>query len=139
MQDQPSSSMLLQAVRDFIDEKAMPQLSGHTGFHARVARNVLDILLREQKLSPAFQKAEQKRLETLLGLGETGTLEILNQVLCQKIAAGEMNLSTPGLKTHLIKLTMGKLAIDQPRYVGYKKAQSLGWPEEDYPEEEWPE
>ena len=132
MQDRPSAEQLLAAARNFLNETAMPQLSGQAAFHARVAGNVLDILARELELAPTFNKAEQARLESLLG--ESGDLLTLNRILCEKIAAGEMDLSDEKLKTHLIKVTMGKLAIDQPRYQGYKTAQANGWPEEDFQE-----
>ena len=128
MQDRPAASDLLTAVKHFLSDTAMPQLSGQAAFHARVAGNVLDILAREMALAPGFQKAELARLESLLG--ENGDLLDLNRKLCDKISAGEMDLSTPGLKDHLIRTTMGKLAIDQPRYQGYKTAQANHWPEE---------
>ena len=40
MQDQPSAIEILAAVADFLRQHAMPQLQGHTAFHARVAANV---------------------------------------------------------------------------------------------------
>ena len=129
MQDKPSAEKLLAAARAFLNGTVMPELSGHAAFHARVAANVLDILVRELELAPGFNKAEQARLESMLG--ESGSLEALNRKLCEKIAAGELDLSSENLKTHLIKTTMGKLAIDQPRYQGYKTAQANGWPEEE--------
>ena len=129
MQDRPSAEKLLAAARAFLTETAMPQLSGHAAFHARVAGNVLDILARELELAPGFNKAEQARLESLLG--ETGDLVTLNRKLCEKIATGEMDLSNDVLKNHLIRVTMGKIAIDQPRYQGYKTAQANGWLEEE--------
>lgn len=129
MQDRPSAEKLLAAARAFLNETAMPQLSGQAAFHARVAGNVLDILARELALAPGFNKAEQARLESLLG--EDGDLVTLNCKLCEKIATGEMDLSNDALKNHLIRVTMGKLAIDQPRYQGYKTAQANGWPEEE--------
>jgi hypothetical protein len=129
MQDRPSAEKLLAAARAFLNETAMPQLSGQAAFHARVAGNVLDILARELALAPGFNKAEQARLESLLG--EDGDLATLNRKLCEKIATGEMDLSNDALKNHLIRVTMGKLVIDQPRYQGYKTAQANGWPEEE--------
>ena len=129
MQDRPSAEKLLAAARTFLNETAMPQLSGQAAFHARVAGNVLDILARELALAPGFNKAEQARLESLLG--EDGDLATLNRKLCEKIATGEMDLSNDALKNHLIRVTMCKLAIDQPRYQGYKTAQANGWPEEE--------
>ena len=129
MQDRPSAEKLLAAARAFLNETAMPQLSGQAAFHARVAGNVLDILARELALAPGFNKAEQARLESLLG--EDGDLATLNRKLCEKIATGEMDLSNDVLKNHLIRVTMGKIAIDQPRYQGYNTAQANGWPEEE--------
>ncbi|MBL6642231.1 MAG: hypothetical protein ISQ24_03335 [PS1 clade bacterium] len=129
MQDRPSAEKLLDAARAFLNETAMPQLTGQAAFHARVAGNVLDILARELALAPGFNKAEQARLESLLG--KDGDLVTLNRKLCEKIATGEMDLSNDALKNHLIQVTMGKLAIDQPRYQGYKTAQANGWPEEE--------
>lgn len=130
MQDRPSADKLLQAVRAFITDSAAPALSGHAAFHARVAVNVLDILAREAAHGPGFAAAEKQRLQDLLG--RDGPLDTLNRTLCDKIAAGELDLASPGLKDHLIKTSMGKLAIDQPNYQGYKTAQANGWPEEDF-------
>ena len=129
MQDRPKAEDLLQAVKQFITEHAAPQLTGQAAFHARVAGNVLDMLAREMALAPGHRAAETARLESLLD--ESGDLATLNRKLCDKIASGEMDLSTPGLQQHLIKTTMGKLAIDQPRYQGYITAQANEWPEED--------
>ena len=129
MQDKPDIKDLMLAVQTYLEQQALPQLSGHTGFHGRVAANVLGILHRQLTLAPGFEAAEKARLETLLG--KTDTLEELNRLLCQLIAAGDMGLDNAALMQHLTKTTMGKLAIDQPKYAGYATAQKLGWPEED--------
>ena len=133
MQDRPLANDLLAAVRRFLTDTAMPQLQGHAAFSARVAGNVLDILAREMALAPGFQKAETRRLRELLDIAPDTNVDLLelNQQLCAKIASGEMNLTSPGLRDHLIKVSMGKLAIDQPRYQGYKTAQANNWPEEE--------
>jgi hypothetical protein len=47
MMDQPSALELVTAVKEFIEKHAMPQLTGHTAFHARVAANALGIVARE--------------------------------------------------------------------------------------------
>ena len=133
MQDRPAAEDLLAAVRRFLSDTAMPNLQGHTAFSARVAGNVLDILARELALAPGFQKAETRRLKDLLDIAPEAPSDLLdlNRELCDKIASGEMDLSTPGLRDHLIKISMGKLAIDQPKYQGYKTAQANDWPEEE--------
>jgi len=133
MQDRPAAEDLLAAVRRFLSDTAMPNLQGHAAFSARVAGNVLDILARELALAPGFQKAEIRRLKDLLDVAPEAQSDLLdlNRELCDKIASGEMDLSTPGLRDHLIKISMGKLAIDQPKYQGYKTAQTNDWPEEE--------
>lgn len=129
MQDLPKATTLLDAVSQFIDEKVIPELSGRTGFHARVARNVLAIIRRELLLGAAFEAAQKQRLEALVE--QTGTIEALNHALCAKIADKTFAHDDPALRAHLRKATMGKLAVDQPKYASYRYAQSLGWPEED--------
>ena len=133
MQDRPAAEDLLAAVRRFLSDTAMPNLQGHAAFSARVAGNVLDILARELALAPGFQKAETRRLKDLLDVAPEAQSDLLdlNRELCDKIASGEMDLSTPGLRDHLIKISMGKLAIDQPKYQGYKTAQANDWHEEE--------
>ena len=119
MQDQPKAVDLIAAVADFLRNQAMPELKGHTAFHARVAANALDIVCRELEAAPAAEAAEHARLRALLG-GD-GSLEALNRSLCAAIAAGEMNLETPGLADHLWTTTLAKLSIDQPSYASYRR------------------
>ncbi len=120
MQDQPSVVELVGAVRDFLQNVAMPQLEGRASFHARVAANALGIVQRELETAPEADAREQKRLETILD--RDGTLEDLNRELCARIRNGEIDLDTSGLSVHLWETTLTKLAIDQPKYSGYQKA-----------------
>lgn len=119
MQDPPRAPELIQAVREFL-ERILPELKGHSAFHGRVAVNVLDIVKRELELAPAYDGAEHARLRALLGMD--GTLDELNRVLCRQIASGELALDAPGLVEHLRETTLAKLAVDQPRYPGYRRA-----------------
>jgi hypothetical protein len=118
MMDQPSMRELVGAVRDFLEQKAMPELSGHTAFHARVAANALSIVLREMELGPQSAKNELVRLQKLLGCD--GTLDELNRQLCTRIRDGAFTLETPGLAEHLTITTREKVAIDQPNYSGLR-------------------
>lgn len=120
MQDQPSAIELLQAVRSFIHDQAIPRLEGRAAFHARIAVNALAIVERGLELGPAQDAAERERLETLLA--RTGTLDELNRELCRRIRAGEVDQDTPGLVAHLRETTLAKLAVDQPRYAAYRRA-----------------
>ena len=120
MQDQPSAIELLQAVRSFIHDQAIPRLEGRAAFHARIAVNALAIVERGLELGPTHDAAERERLETLLA--RTGTLDELNRELCRRIRAREMDQGTPGLVAHLRETTLAKLAVDQPRYAAYRRA-----------------
>lgn len=120
MQDAPTTKELIEAVRTFLEEKAMPELKGHTAFHARVAANALAIVERELEQGPTARTGERMRLMQLLG--HEGSLEELNAELAKAIRAGKLTLETPGLADHLWATTMDKVAIDQPKYSGLKAA-----------------
>jgi hypothetical protein len=119
MQDPPTIAELLEASAAFLREVAVPQLSGHASFHARVAANALDIVKRELALRPAAERDEHARLQALLRAD--GSVEELNALLSRRIAAGELDLQTPGLAEHLWATTLAKVAIDQPTYASYRR------------------
>src|SRR5580693_7912938 len=100
MMDQPSIRELVSAVRDFIEQRAMPELKGHTAFHARVAANALGIVARELEQGGASAAGERARLAMLLG-HEGDDLMALNRELCAAIRSGQIGLGTPGLTGHL--------------------------------------
>jgi len=110
---------LVTAVRDFLEQRAMPELKGHTAFHARVAANALGIVARELEQGEAAGTEERQRLVGLLG--RDGTLAELNRELCARIRDGRVGLETPGLAEHLASTTRDKVAIDQPGYSGLKR------------------
>ncbi len=117
MMDQPSAAEIVTAVREFIDKHAIPQLSGRTAFHARVASNALAIVLRELEHGPSAAARENASLTRLLG--QTGTLEELNRELCKRIRTGQIDPLDPALQAHLITTTLAKVEIDQPNYSGF--------------------
>lgn len=119
MMDQPSIKELVDAVRDFLEKRAMPELKGHTAFHARVAANALGIVSRELALGPSSAAEENARLATLLGM--KGTLDALNRELCKRIREGTIGLDRPDLAEHLTATTRDKVAVDQPGYSGLRR------------------
>lgn len=121
MHDPPAPRELVAAVREFLEQQAVPALEGRAAFHARVAANALAIVERQLELGPAQEAAERERLRALLGDAE-GTLEGLNRELCRRIREGELGPDTPGLVDHLRETTLAKLAVDQPRYASYRRA-----------------
>lgn len=124
MHDQPSVSELIQAVKNFIDETAGPNLTGHAAFHARVASNALATVLRDLENRPTHETEEKTRLMTLLKAPEGTDLATLNRKLSEEIRAGNLTLKTPDLLQHLKATTIAQVEIDQPRYSGLKTAQS---------------
>lgn len=119
MQDPPSVSELLTATAAFLREVAVPGLSGHAAFHARVAANALDVVKRELELRPAAERDEHARLTSLLHAD--GSLDELNALLSRRIATGELSLQRPGLAAHLWATTLAKVSIDQPTYASYRR------------------
>ena len=117
MQDTTDATALLRSVIAFLNDAAIPKLSGREAFDARVAVRALGIVQRELELRPHADARELDRLRALLH--QDGALEPLNRLLCDAIAQGRVDLSTPGLADHLWSTTLAKIAIDQPTYPSY--------------------
>jgi hypothetical protein len=122
MMDQPSLVELVEAVRHFLEQRALPELNGHTKFHARVAANALGIVARELAEGPAAFAREAARLRELTG--EEGAPAELNRLLCQMIREGRIALDDPRLVAHLEATASDKIAIDQPGYAEPRAARS---------------
>jgi len=124
MHDRPTPAELLEAVATFLRDHVVAQAtSGQVAFHARVAANALDIARRQVALAPAAHAREHAALVNLLGADPSHDLAQLNQLLCERIAGGVMDLDTPGLADCLWQITLDKLAVDQPRYETYLRHQ----------------
>ena len=119
MQDEPTTTELINAVADFLRSEIAPVITGHNAFKLRVGINALDLVARQLALEETSDAAEATRLKQLLGAD--GALIELNRLLCDRIAKGEVDLATPGLSDHLWQTTMDKLAVDQPNYASYKR------------------
>ena len=129
MQDRPSPSELIGAVAAFLKNVVAPETKGALSFNARVAANALEMMKRELDTAPVEDAAELARLKALLGAD--GSLFDLNAELSRRIEAGEIDLTTPGLKDHLWATTLAKLAVDQPTYGGYRAALAERTPHKD--------
>ena len=122
MHNQPSVSELVQAVKNFVDHSAMPELEGRAAFHARVASNVLATILRDLDSREANDAAEYERLIALLPDSEGKSREALNEVLRDRIRAGELTIQSGALMDHLKKTAIAQLKIDQAKYSGLATA-----------------
>jgi hypothetical protein len=122
MYSSPSSTELLQAVKTFIDGVSKDQLTGHAKFHARVAMNVLDTVMREIEQRPEAEASEHKRLLELLNTTPDADTDALNHALGEAIRTGVIELDDAKLRDHLKRTTIAQLLIDQPRYSGLDPA-----------------
>lgn len=120
MQDNPPALQVLDIVIADLRDNKLPSLTGRPQFEMRVTLSALQLVRRSMALTPASDAAELKRLTDLLG--QAGDLGTLNRLLTERIAAGEMDIETPGLAAHLRQTAIEKLAVDQPNYSAYRRA-----------------
>ena len=115
-QDLPTAVELLEAVRVYLLEDALPALDGRAAFHARVAANVVAIVAREIALGPEADRAERARLLSLLAIPESdpGSLTELNRMLADRIRAGLLDDRREKLVAHLRATVRDKLRIANP-------------------------
>lgn len=130
--DRPTTSELLEAVTEFLQEKVIPQVDRATAFHSKVAINVLNIVAREIQHSDTFLTQECERLISLLTPlniadldMEKVTVDELNHALCRAIENNLIDMEDRNLADHLWLSVMDKLKIDNPKYATYVKAKSL--------------
>lgn len=121
MMDQPSMRELVDAVRAFLENRAMPELKGHTAFHARIAANALALVSRQLERGVEAEAEELAALRALLK--QDDGLEDLNRALCRAIRSGQIDLKSAALREHLERTTRAKIEIDQPAYSGLKIAR----------------
>ena len=118
--DRPNVDELLEAVEEFLRDKAMPALEGHLNFNARVAANVVGICRREIAQSPQIEADQIARMVAILG--HDGDIRELNRELCLLIRDGGIALDDPALMDHLGKFAIEEIGVDNPRYSAYRKA-----------------
>ena len=117
MNNPPSKEELIISIINYIENDVISELKGQKRFHAHVAKNSLNIILRQLRLEEENNSKEKKRLKEILKID--GDLIELNKILCEKINNDEININDNNLIDHLYETTMEKLSIDQPNYSGY--------------------
>ncbi|MEL7454170.1 MAG: DUF6285 domain-containing protein [Pseudomonadota bacterium] len=103
-------------------ETAQPKLSGQARFHARVAANALDIVMRELEIRSSVEDEERQRLLALLQGDPSQNTAELTAALSASIRNGTIDETTPGVVEHLKSTAINQLNIDQPHYSGLRKA-----------------
>ena len=117
MNNPPSKEELITSVIEFIENDIIDELVGQKRFHAHVAKNSLQIILRQLKLEEKNNRFEKNRLKEILKIDKD--LNELNKILCQKIDDEDIDINNNDLIDHLFKTTLEKLSIDQPNYSAY--------------------
>ena len=110
--------------------KALVEIRSLARSHTRTALRVLVGIMRCKDATPAARVSAANAIldrgwgkaTQPLENGSDGPLEAQNRELCRAIRAGEIVLDAPGLLEHLRATTLAKLAVDQPRYSGYRRA-----------------
>lgn len=125
MAEYPDGPELLEAVTGTLRDELLPVLEGRQAFVVKVAINALGIVRRELEQQPGADETARQHLQALLGLADDD-LDRLTEALCDRIAGGEITLQTPGLRAYLWDSTLRRVAIDQPRYSGYRRAVEGG-------------
>ncbi|MEJ2131553.1 MAG: DUF6285 domain-containing protein [Gammaproteobacteria bacterium] len=128
MQDRPTSSELLGALADFLDNEMLPQTEGPLQYRVRVASSLAKILQREQEFGNQMLVRERGILCRLLAISPEelapGSLadqvEDLNHQLVTTLEDGEFSVEFEGAAWHaLMEITRDKLAIVRPGYDGF--------------------
>ncbi|HEY8216039.1 MAG TPA: phosphotransferase family protein [Acidimicrobiia bacterium] len=113
-QDRPTAAELLEAVREFVERDAQPDLDGRAAFHARVAVNALGIVERELVLGPEVEAPVTARLTALLG--RAGSPRELATGLATGIRDGSLDHHREDVVDAVVALVSAKLLIANPRY-----------------------
>ncbi|MFP6808174.1 MAG: phosphotransferase family protein [Pseudomonadales bacterium] len=120
LSDMPRADELLTSVRDFLRDEVMSETSGRVNFLARVASNSLDIVVRELAMGPAILQDEETRLRAIYDSEES--LATLRWRLVNELRDGAMALDNEAVNAHLRATVINQIAIDQPKYSGYRRA-----------------
>ncbi|MBO6702437.1 MAG: phosphotransferase family protein [Pseudomonadales bacterium] len=118
--DIPTTEELVTSVRDFLRNDVMAETKGRANFLSRVASNSLDIVLRELTLGPTHQGRELDRLQVFYQSEED--LISLRWRLVNELRDKQVSLDNKALQNHLRQTVVNQIAIDQPKYSGFKRA-----------------
>ena len=123
MQDRPSASELLDALGDFMRDRAANARDRWERFQFQVAANSLGVLLRESQMEDGFIRDEWCGLDSLIGeetlpdgqAALAARLTERNNELVTRIRAGQFDGDAEDrLVRHLFETVMNKVRIASP-------------------------
>lgn len=126
MNDRPSAAELIEAVRLFLEKELLPSLTDQRlKFQALVAANVLGVASRELASEEALLDEEREALWPLVGdvplapglEGLRAAVRGMNERLCERIRAGELDGRETELRAVLRRQVVRKLEVAAPRVV----------------------
>ena len=127
MQDRPTVPEFLKAVTRLLDEELVPNLSGSRQFYARVAANVLRMVMRELEYEEEHLAAEWARLNELLPAAERPVTRAelreaigrRTEELCQHIRRGDADAGPyrDQVLAHLRESVREKLLVSNPGWL----------------------
>lgn len=127
---QPNVSQLCDALQGFLTTEVAPAVDDDAiKYKLKIAMNVLGIIARESELGENFRQLEHSALNEYLGddpesLGVESTAPErtdINQRLLDHIRSGDIASRQDNLLATLERITVAKMAIDNPRYASYLK------------------
>ncbi|MDG2273824.1 MAG: DUF6285 domain-containing protein [Halioglobus sp.] len=111
---------LLAAVRQFLRQEVLPELSGFKAYNARVAANALSIVARELEMGAGLVQLD-RQIASALGLEEkAGAVE---QQIALGLRDGTM-VHAGEILAYLRQRTLLACAIDNPKYSGLQQARA---------------
>jgi hypothetical protein len=127
MQDRPTVHELLHAVIHFLDEDAVPHLTGSRQFYGRVAANALRIVQRELEHEEEHLTEEWERLNQLLAredrpstrAGLRQAIRRRTEALCLRIRQGEADTGSyrKQVLAHVRESVREKLLVINPGWM----------------------
>lgn len=122
---QPNVSQLCDALQEFLTTEVAPAVDDDAiKYKLKIAMNVLGIIARESELGEGFRRLERSALSEYLGDdSESADLEStdVNKRLLDHIRNGDIASREDDLLATLERITVAKMAIDNPRYASYLK------------------
>lgn len=110
--DAPTAAQLAEAVREWLENHVMPNVSGAMQFHARVAANVLAMVEREIALGP------EQNARHAAGLDALGCEDDAD--LAQRIRTGRFDsdgVIRADVEAFVFESVVDKLRVANPKYL----------------------